>query len=77
MYTVSERGFSDKVDDLVTHSIVTCDDKTFVAADEHVTHRKVLQATTAFILKVWGVNVITSTQKSRNFVAVSTVPVTV
>ena len=34
---------SDEVDDLVTYLIVTCNDKTSVASDERMTHRKGLQ----------------------------------
>ena len=54
-------GFSDKVDDLVTYIFVTCNDKTYVATSERVTHRKYLQSTVTFPLKIRGVNVITCT----------------
>ena len=51
------------VDDLVLYFIGPCDYKTSVAADDCVTHRKGLQETIPFILKIRGVNVITSTLK--------------
>ena len=49
------------MDDLVTYIIVVCDGKTSVAETECVTHRKGMQGTNVFILKVGGVNVIMST----------------
>ena len=51
-------GLSGEVDDLVTYIVVTCDDKTSVAADELATHIKGLQAPVKVYLKVRGVNVI-------------------
>ena len=58
---VMGEGLSSKVDNIVTYPIVTCHDKTSVAADYRVTHRKSLQATVTFHLKGRGVNVITCT----------------
>ena len=52
---------SGKLDDLITYIIVTCDAKTSVTASGRVRHRKYLQTTVKFILKVRGVNVIAST----------------
>ena len=52
---------SGKLDDIFTYLIVTFNDDTSVAAAECVTHRKFLQATVAFLLKVGGVKVISST----------------
>ena len=49
------------MDYLVKYLILTFDDKTSVAIAERVMHQKVLHATIKFILKVRGVNVITST----------------
>ena len=49
-----------KVDDLITHFIVTYNDNTFIAASEHVTQIKGLQETVTFILKAVGANNITS-----------------
>ena len=54
-------GLSVDVDYLVKYLILTFDDKTSVAIAERVMHQKVLHATIKFILKVRGVNVITST----------------
>ena len=54
-------GFHGKVDDLVAYLVLMCDDKTSIAADEHVTHRKGLQETVAFYWKVRGVNLIMCT----------------
>ena len=51
------KGFTGNVDDLVTYLIVTCNDDTYVAADELVKHRKGLQASIKFILEVRGVSV--------------------
>ena len=51
-YTVGGEGLSSEVDDLITYLIVTCDDKTSVAADKRVTHRKGLHATVTFIMEV-------------------------
>ena len=65
-----------EVYDLVMYISVTCDDDTYVAAAERVTHIKVMDSTVTFILKLGGVNVITSTLKWRNYVAASNVPVT-
>ena len=50
-----------EVDDLVTYLIVTCNGNISVAASERVSHRKGLQVTITFFLKVRGVNVITRT----------------
>ena len=61
MYTVRVEGLSRDVDYLILYLILTCNDENSVAAADCVTHRKFLQATIAFILKVRGVNIITST----------------
>ena len=58
-YTLRGEGFYGEVDDLVTYIIVTCNGDTSVSAADHVTHRKGLQETVIFYLKVRGVNVIT------------------
>ena len=68
---------SGEVDDLITYLVVICNEKTYVAAAELVTHIQGLQETVKFLLKVRRFNVITYTQKSRNYVAASTVLVTV
>ena len=57
--------------------VMTCNYEISVAADEIMTHIKVLQSTVAFSLKVRGSNVITCKLKSRNSVAASTVTVAV
>ena len=51
---------SGEFDDIVTYLIVKCNDETSVAAAERVTHKKGMQATVTFILKVRGVNFISS-----------------
>ena len=60
-YAVRGEGLSGKVDDLVTYLVVTCYDKTTVAAAGRRTHIKVLQATAAFSFKVEGAHGITCT----------------
>ena len=49
------------MDNLVMYLIVTCDDETSVSTYERVMHRRFLQATITFLLKVSGVNFITRT----------------
>ena len=61
MYSIRVEGLSGELDYLVMYHIVMCDDETSVSACESVTHRKVLQATVTFILKVGGFDVITRT----------------
>ena len=61
MYAVRGKGLSGEVYDLIMYIIVAYNDATSVAVDKHVTHRKGLQETVVFILKVRGVNVIPST----------------
>ena len=51
--------------------------ETSISAAKSVTHRKGLQATVTFLLKVGGLNVMRCTQKSQNSVVASIVPVTV
>ena len=51
----------EEVDDLVMYLVLECNDETSVAADDRVSHRKVLQATISNTLKVSGVTVITIT----------------
>ena len=58
-YEVREEGLSGEVYDLVTYIVVTCNDETSLAAAESVMHRKFLQATVTFVLKVRGVKIIT------------------
>ena len=77
MYVARTEGFYSKVDGLFEYLVVTCNDETFIATAEHLIHIKGLQATVSFSLKVGGVNVITYTLKSRNYVAASNVPVIV
>ena len=60
-YTVRGELLSGDVDDIFTYLVVACYDDTSVAASDRVAHRKGLQATFAFSLKVRGVNVITCT----------------
>ena len=50
-----------EVDDIVTYLVVKCNGKTSVAVADRVMHRKGLQATITFYLKVRGVNIITCT----------------
>ena len=57
-YAVRGEGLSGKVDDIITNLIVVCNSETSAAVTERVMHRKCLQETVAFILKVRGVNVI-------------------
>ena len=57
-----------RVDDLVTYSVVTCDDETSVSAYERVIYIKGLQATIAYYVKVRWVNVITCTYYLQNSV---------
>ena len=54
-------GLSVNVGDLVTYLIVMCNDESSISSDRIATHRKVLQATVTFSLKVRGVNFITLT----------------
>ena len=61
MYVDIVEGLSSKAVDLFIYPIVTCDNKMPVSSDERVTHGKYLQATYAFLLKVWGVNVLACT----------------
>ena len=49
MYAVRVGGLTVEVHYLVTYLVGTCDDDTSIAEDEYVTHRKVLQATVAFL----------------------------
>ena len=52
-----------EVDDIITYLVVVCNDKTSVVASDIVMHRKGLQSTVTFSLKVRGVNIITRTFK--------------
>ena len=61
VYAGSGKGLSGEVDDIVTYIIVTGDDETSVATSGRKMHGKGLQATVTFLLKVRGVDVITST----------------
>ena len=58
MYAVRTEFLYGEVDDLVTYLIVMCNGETPVPAAESVSHRKGLQATMTFILKVKKVDVI-------------------
>ena len=58
MYAGRGEGLSGEVDGIVMYLIVKCNDKTSIAAAERVMHRKGLQATVAFPLKVRRVNII-------------------
>ena len=46
---------------------VTCNDETSIDAAERVMHRKVMQSTVTFYLKVIGVKVITFTLKTAKY----------
>ena len=65
------------MDDLVTYFIVRYNDETYVREYQRAMHQKGLHATVVIVLDIGGINTVTSTLKSRNSVAVSTVPVTV
>ena len=54
MYVVSVEVFLRKVEDLVTHSIITWEDKPYVAATKYVTYGKGLRAAVTFVLKDMG-----------------------
>ena len=60
MYSVRGEVSSGKADDLCTYLIVMFNYETSVAVSERVMHKKGLQETVTFLLKVRGVNVITS-----------------
>ena len=64
MYTERVEGFSDEVDDLVTCIILTCNENSLAAAADSVKHRKGLQATITFTLKVGEVDVTTCKKNS-------------
>ena len=66
-----------EVEKLVTHLLIICDYESSGYSDKSVTYVKGLRETITFILKVRGVNILTCTQKSRNYVTDSTVPVTI
>ena len=66
-----------KVDDIVNHFVMTRNDETPVIAVNPEKHGKGLISTITFFLEVRGVNIVTCTQKSRNYVASSTLTVTV
>ena len=66
-----------KVEKLVMHLIMTCNNKPYVSAAKSVTFRNGLRATIAFILKVRvGQHCNMNTKKKRNSTADSTVLVT-
>ena len=54
MYIFKGEGLSGEVDNIVTYLVVTCDEKTSVAAAERVTNLKGLQATVTFSLNDGG-----------------------
>ena len=53
-YVLRREVLSDEVDDIVMYLVVTCAHNTSIAAADRMIHRKFLQATTAFSLKVGG-----------------------
>ena len=61
MYVGRRKVLSSQVNYLVMYRIVTCGDDKSIATAERVMHRKYLQATITFILKVRGLNVIMCT----------------
>ena len=63
---VRGEGLSFKVEDLITHIIMTCNDDPSVSADKSVTYGKGLRATIIF-LKVQRGNIVTCTQKNIRF----------
>ena len=58
-YAVRVEGLSTDVYDIVKYIGVKCDDETFVAAAERVTHRIDIQTTVAFYLEFGDFNVKT------------------
>ena len=63
--------------DIVTYLVVMFNDESAISAAQRVMHQKGLHATVVIVLDIGGINTVTSTLKSLNSVAVSTVPVTV
>ena len=56
-----------KVDELITHLGMACNDNPPVIAVDSVTHGKGVIATITFILEVRGVKIVTCTQKVTKF----------
>ena len=58
-YTVWGEGLSCKLDGLVPHFIITCDDKPPILAVESMTNGKGLRETITFGYETRGVNIVT------------------
>ena len=66
-YSVKGEGLPFKLDKLVTHLAMMCDDKPSVSAANYVTYIKGLRETIAFIFNlIWG-DIVIFTQKIKKF----------
>ena len=77
MYVVIVVVFSGELEDLVMHSIMTYNYESSMDASKSMKYVKVLREYVAFYFQDRGVNTVTYAQKSQNYLAASTVPVTV
>ena len=54
MYILMGRGFPSEVEEPVTHFVVTCDDKAYVATAHSVTYGNLRGSAIALVLRVRG-----------------------
>ena len=60
-------GLSSEVEELVTHFVVTCDDKAYIDADQSVTYGNLRGTAIALVLRVRGGYIIMCSQKNTKF----------